>query len=610
MSERKKHLPLLLGSGAALLTLSATIYGAKSGLEDLSKSLIQGNGDKGVHRTERLDELALQLGFGSIADVERIDLERSLIGRYANARNNLIGYFEYQLQQTPNDEKLIEDLERQRKAIVTDGGILLKELFQSQSMSIDQNEKISIDGVAFDLHDTFQLFLADQLIQLKIQVNNPDSNPHEITKAQREIEDLKWLREENSPIVFESDVFVLPSEKRLIYLATTVKIIQELDYPLPTQITYRRYQDGDPGAGWYDALTNTVYITEKSTDDTNIHEMAHHQADENQKFSQATFNQLVHSAIESIGDPSTLDLNRTFINRGVFDPTNMEKSLIEDYAETLRTYFVDGVAFRQRIKDYELRGYPETQVLRAKYEFAKKFFKGKEYLHDGIVFEPQAGDVFAIDDPDYLRRGIGLRVFPTVERIFVSPPVGVYDQNKVLLLDGPVEVSDPVSGTSKKMWLVQLVNFEALQPDEKFKETTQKGWILEDWFGDKVAEEIQLGQEATNQKFEIESLVEIVDEDENPGILLRPLPVGSIDYKDQDWPAVFDGDWVEIIEGPETIIRYIYSYETGDYVEILENWWKVKIYSQASFGTSMIGFINGEGWISEIWFGEKVPTID
>ena len=107
--------------------------------------------------------------------------------------------------------------------------------------------------------------------------------------------------------------------------------------------------------------------------------------------------------------------------------------------------------------------------------------------------------------------------------------------------------------------------------------------------------------------YQIGDVVTIVDEDEeNPGILLRPQPVASIDYKDQSWPAVFDGDEVEIIGGPEEFVRFITNNETGETTPIEENLWRVRISWQGAQSYRLLGWINGEGWISEIWFGEKV----
>ena len=107
--------------------------------------------------------------------------------------------------------------------------------------------------------------------------------------------------------------------------------------------------------------------------------------------------------------------------------------------------------------------------------------------------------------------------------------------------------------------------------------------------------------------YQVGDLVRIVDEDEETsGILLRPQPIASIDYKDQSWLAVFNDDEVELIGRPEEITRHIFNYETNQYVEVKENWWRVRISRQGEKSYNLLGRIKGEGWISEIWFGEKV----
>jgi hypothetical protein len=116
-------------------------------------------------------------------------------------------------------------------------------------------------------------------------------------------------------------------------------------------------------------------------------------------------------------------------------------------------------------------------------------------------------------------------------------------------------------------------------------------------------------KEQVQTNYQIGDLVRIVDEDQgSPGILLRPQPIAGIDYKDQSWPAVFNGDEVEIIGGPEEIIRYIFNYETNQWVEVKESWWEVKISWQGTQSYRLLGWKEGEGWISEIWFDEKVTT--
>jgi len=108
------------------------------------------------------------------------------------------------------------------------------------------------------------------------------------------------------------------------------------------------------------------------------------------------------------------------------------------------------------------------------------------------------------------------------------------------------------------------------------------------------------------QKFQAGNIVKIEDDDrQNPGILLRLTPGYGLDNK--NLPAVFAGDEVEIIEGPKTIIYLALSADGSRIEKKTVNWWKVKISHQAIDSYSLIGNIEGEGWIQERWLGKKVP---
>ena len=114
------------------------------------------------------------------------------------------------------------------------------------------------------------------------------------------------------------------------------------------------------------------------------------------------------------------------------------------------------------------------------------------------------------------------------------------------------------------------------------------------------------------QKFNLRDVVRIADYDkESPGVFLRPQLITQGWYRNEEWPAVFDSDWVELLEGPKEDTYYIFDLETGLPVEVKENWWNVRITSQGSLATSLIGFIGTpEGWISERWLGKVIQSIE
>lgn len=108
------------------------------------------------------------------------------------------------------------------------------------------------------------------------------------------------------------------------------------------------------------------------------------------------------------------------------------------------------------------------------------------------------------------------------------------------------------------------------------------------------------------QNYGINKRVIIKDNDTKyQGIFLRPSPAGDI-YPDT--PAVFDGDDVEIIEGPSVIKRQNWNKQGEPFLEDF-NWWKVRIYFQVELGRTKVGRQTGaEGWISEEWFGRIIPV--
>lgn len=104
------------------------------------------------------------------------------------------------------------------------------------------------------------------------------------------------------------------------------------------------------------------------------------------------------------------------------------------------------------------------------------------------------------------------------------------------------------------------------------------------------------------KSYSIGQRIIIADTDqERPGIFLRPSPAGAIT---PDTPTVFDGDDVEIVEGPFVIKRQTWD-DQGKPIIIDKNWWRVRIYFQEALGRTKVGRQTGaEGWISEEWFGK------
>ena len=470
LRSRKLQVAISIGVAGVL----AAGWGIKSGVEDL-RNLV--DGDSQPKRTESLEDLKWQLGLSS--EVSQTDLEYTqLVSRYLDARNLFRGFSSYELNQSQGSE-IMEFVNRERLGLVFDGAVLFRDLVPNNEIEINQEKKwVKINGIEFDLDDLSQLFLADGIISQSLIVNHPNSSEEIKQEALGNLDDLYWLVNQELPIVFDKDVYGLPSESVLANLSNFYQKIVELDYPLPSEIWFKRYAERDHGAGWYDPPPlNRIVVTEKASDDTPIHEGLHHQAFNNPEFSQARFDETINAVKANI--QGQYNVEDVYINPGVLDEDTPKDVAVEDYAETLKTYFVDGIGFRLILKDLFLRQRLAYEVVQAKYDFARQFYDGSEYLKNREVFEPKAGDIFKIDDPDVSRSGIYLRLEPTFDTQPESPVV--YDTDHVMILDGPKLIVHPETGREVKMWKVRKVYYYDYYGEVVL--TNEIGWMWEIWFG-------------------------------------------------------------------------------------------------------------------------------
>lgn len=90
---------------------------------------------------------------------------------------------------------------------------------------------------------------------------------------------------------------------------------------------------------------------------------------------------------------------------------------------------------------------------------------------------------------------------------------------------------------------------------------------------------------------------------ENPGVLLRQFAGGGVSPETM---AVFDNDWIEIIDGPILVSRQVFNFKTGKYDTENTNWWKVKLNRQSSQNYLRVGRQkDATGWIAEKYLGES-----
>ena len=402
------------------------------------------------------------------------DYEKLLISEYHLAKESFNGFSGYELKTNYSDDTL-EFIQDSRRVLLTDGADLVNRITNSEEFVIDQDEGwILAEDVVFNFRDTYQEFILDGIITQFLVISHPDSSAVSKFEATKKKEDLFRLARQNLPIVVNVDSFGFPPENLLINMARFYQEIKRLGYPVPSEILFKFYPGNGPAGGYYDQ-TDDFFVTNNSGDGTVIHEWAHHQADENIEFSQQSFNETVRRGLDKQG--LSLTEESVYVNSGVIDLLNPEGTLVEDYAETIRLYFEDGVGFRKLLKTLYLGNEAAYEVLLAKYEYAKDFYGGKEFLSNGEEFKPKPGDIFFIDDPDPSRTPIGLRPEPIFEPI--SGPV-VYKDDTVEIIEGPEEVEVP-SGGKAKMWKVVVAVAASEAGIGIVPEWT--GWIWEIWLG-------------------------------------------------------------------------------------------------------------------------------
>jgi len=461
-------------STSVLATLALLAYGAREATYDL-KLRIYGDGHLSSPKREKgIEGLLYYYNLKEDLDDNSKEL---LISTYLDARQSFANFADYEFKTNYNDETR-NFVSEQREKIVLDGCNLLGRLGMDIKVSTD-GRFVEFLGLTFHLENTYDQLLLDQIVFQEIAMARAEEHVGTIDKFQalKRQSDLIWLAQHNLPITFTNDSFPLITDDTLVYISRFYRTIKDLDYPIPETIDYKIYP-GRGSVGRY--FGSVVEITNNSGPEAIVHESAHFQADVNKKFGQREFNKRVNRAKQDI----VLNFeDHMYINKGVLDKSWTDDPEIEDYAETIKVYFSDGVAFRRRLKELELLGDPAFPILKVKYDFAKEFFGGKEFVKMGGEFQPIFGDIFEISDPDKrLGSGIFLRPDPNLNRDGSYPVV--HDTYKVLIDDGPVDFFDPETGVTKRLWHVQLVDFPG-EPYE-YHNLNESGWVSQDWLGDKL----------------------------------------------------------------------------------------------------------------------------
>ncbi|MCL5114063.1 MAG: hypothetical protein M1372_02760 [Patescibacteria group bacterium] len=385
--------------------------------------------------------------------ISQLDLGRndpeSFILDYRSAKIGFLQYANYNLN-LDRSPGTIDEINLQRKGIVTYGVLIAQEVLPDESVRLEDH-KVKIYDTIFNLDDEFDLYLADALVNQKLTTLLHKESGFE---AEQKIQDLMWLKNHKLPVKFQRDTYILPDEEVLINLSRFYQTVVELGYPIPKNIDYG--------------------VNNKADRNTVVREGARFQAHENEVFSQDKFDTFVEQVKLQITSP--YNERDSYINPGVLDNPNVSSNF-EDYAETISRYFTDGVGFRRQLNLLWETGNPAYAVLRAKYDYVRLFFGGKEYLYGGQVFEPKVGDIFKISDPDPSRGPIYLRPEP----VFVDNPdyPTVFDDYSARIVAGPVLVNTRSRGF-RRMWKVESGFYYSGQA---FDTNGSQGWISEDWLG-------------------------------------------------------------------------------------------------------------------------------
>ncbi len=451
-----RRLPaILLGGGVA----AAAIYGGFAFTRDVKDQFTE-KGKQGIHR----DLLrTIRVGDENQSDYSGLILD------YRSAKESFIEYAEFSLKNDSSREN-IDDIHEKRKQLTLDGFFIAQELSQDGTFKIIDNNSVQAEGAEFDLENELDLYIADAIVNQKLTIYLDGESKY---AANRNIEDLLWLKGAGLPLSFEKDTFIFPHEAILLNTSRFYRTIIDLNYPIPNEIRFR-INKNDPYAGGFFDQIDKIDITDVADTKTIVHEGAHHQADENEMFGQERFESLVASAEARASVEHQLP--DSYINPEILDDPNVNFES-EDYAETIAFYFTRGAAFRNALNTLYVENNQAYYVLDAKYKFAKYFFQGKEYMSDGEEFVPGVGDVFKILDEHATYSGIYLR--PEPGYVDDSTYKKVYDGDWVRVLEGPVEVEHNKRG-ARKVWRVErgFYNYSL-----EFESYDESGWISEDWLG-------------------------------------------------------------------------------------------------------------------------------
>lgn len=469
--SRKAAIRAVYSAGYVSL-LGWAIYGAYQCVEE-SNSLVSDDGIAPAKREKGIEGLDYYYALSENFDHE--EARKIVTAEYQIARDSFNYYAAYELK-TDYTEGTEAFINQQLYDLAVDSAELLKRYYGFSEIKIDQDErKVDFPGtLEFDLDNRYDLVLLDGLANSILGYSNPDNSSEAKFIALKRYDDILWLAQQDLPVTIYERTFAYPENNMLTNMSRFYRTLDE-DYPRPVEVVFYPFAVGD-SAGHYIG-NSIIYLTEQTDGFGFVHEAGHHQADENGRFSQERYDEVVRSAIvrmeEKLGKSLNLDAS------SITDYA--KKNSREDYAETFMMYFSKGVEFRFKLKELKSNGDPNYEVVLAKYNFFDEFWHGEEFTGDGEELNPQIGDVYRISDPDGRELGIGLRPQPNVDTD--SDYSAIYHDDRVKILEGPVDYSDSETGEVMRLWKVILVNIAS--SDGTIAEVEGAvGWVREYWLGD------------------------------------------------------------------------------------------------------------------------------
>lgn len=485
--QEKKHRGRLIGgvtrSLFPLLILGLAGFGYWNVVKEIADRSQSEPGSTPPKREKGIEGLESYYFPEGATDVDNESIKGLLTSNWLLARTAFDNFAEYKLK-TDFSRQTLDFIKGERWSLLVDGASAINRITGGEVFQISDEGRIRVTehNLIFNFGNTYQEFLLDEIIGRMMIINSTYYPKGDKIIAGQELPDILWLAQKELPIRIVEGTFAFPPPDLLINLARLYKIIEELGYPFPKQITLKPSSSSDPGGAWYESHTDSTVGTDRIDAWVMIHEEAHHQADENEKFSQAIFNAVFKDALGKVGK-TYFDSPDFYIRPPDFGKTE-GGILAEDYANTLAEFFVNGQSFRWRLKKLYLAENPAYEVLRIKYEFARDFFEGREYLFNGEIFAPVPGDIFVIRDPDGFQRGIPLREGPTPVVTGETPQV--FDGERVVIHEGPSYRFFERTGRWEEMWRVSRV---FLLGDGSYKVGPETGWMWKIWLGDKIVAE-------------------------------------------------------------------------------------------------------------------------